>query len=87
MIDNCELVDCTGRCIRDDKAGYIKHSNSAILEQLGLNSEQWVTLNTEFEQHFSAHTFNASSTTCAQWCCLKFELANYLVAFNKPNPQ
>jgi len=53
LIDYCELVDCTGRCIRDDKAGYIEHHNSPILERLGLNSEQWLTLTTEFEQHFS----------------------------------
>jgi REP element-mobilizing transposase RayT len=53
LIDYCELVVCTGRCIRDDKAGYIEHHNSPILERLGLNSEQWLTLTTEFEQHFS----------------------------------
>ncbi|WP_339720364.1 transposase [uncultured Paraglaciecola sp.] len=52
LIDYCELVDCTGRCIREDKAGYIEHHNSPILEGLGLNSEQWLTLTTEFEQHF-----------------------------------
>jgi hypothetical protein len=52
LIDYCELVDCTGRCIREDKAGYIAHHNSPILERLGLNSEQWLTLTTEFEQQF-----------------------------------
>jgi REP element-mobilizing transposase RayT len=51
--DYCELVESTGRCIREDKAGYIEHRNSPILERLGLNSEQWLTLTTEFEQHFS----------------------------------
>jgi len=39
LIGYCELVDCTGRCIREDKAGYIKHHNSPILERLGLNSD------------------------------------------------
>jgi hypothetical protein len=52
LIDYCELVDCTGRCIREDKAGYVEQHHSAILERLGLNSEQWLTLTTEFEQHF-----------------------------------
>jgi hypothetical protein len=28
LIDYCELVDCTGRCIRDDKAGYIEQHHS-----------------------------------------------------------
>ncbi|WP_293747006.1 transposase [uncultured Paraglaciecola sp.] len=53
LIDYCELVDCTGKCIREDKAGHIEHHNSPILERLGLNSEQWLTLTTEFEKHFN----------------------------------
>jgi hypothetical protein len=53
LIDYCELVDCTGRCIREDKAGYIEQQHSPILARLGLDSEQWLTLTTEFEQHFS----------------------------------
>jgi hypothetical protein len=53
LIDYCELVDCTGRCIREDKAGYIEQHHSPILARLGLDSEQWLTLTTEFEKHFS----------------------------------
>jgi hypothetical protein len=53
LTDYCELVDCTGRCIREDKAGYIEQYCSPILARLGLDSEQWLTLTTEFEQHFS----------------------------------
>jgi hypothetical protein len=53
LIDYCELVDSTGRCIREDKAGYIEHHHSPILERFGLDTEQWLTLTTEFEQHFS----------------------------------
>jgi hypothetical protein len=53
LIDYCELLDCTGRCIREDKAGYIEQHHSPILARLGLDSEQWLTLTTEFEQHFS----------------------------------
>jgi hypothetical protein len=51
--DYCELVECTGRCIREDKTGYIEQHHSPILARLGLDSEQWLTLTTEFEQHFS----------------------------------
>ena len=50
--DYCELVDTTGRCIRDDKIGYIDSSHSPILERLGLDAQQWLTLTTEFEKHF-----------------------------------
>jgi hypothetical protein len=53
LIDYCELVDSTGRCIREDKVGYIEHSNNPTIECIGLNTQQWFTLTTEFEQHFS----------------------------------
>ncbi|MFT6776259.1 MAG: hypothetical protein ACJAV1_000169 [Paraglaciecola sp.] len=50
--DYCELVDTTGRIIRADKAGVIDSAQSPILSRLGLSEEQWITLTTEFEQHF-----------------------------------
>jgi REP element-mobilizing transposase RayT len=50
--DYCELVDTTGRIIRADKAGAIDSAHSPILSRLGLCEEQWITLTTEFEQHF-----------------------------------
>ncbi|MFT6284635.1 MAG: hypothetical protein ACJAXM_001107 [Arenicella sp.] len=53
LIDYCKLIDSTGRCIRDGKAGYIEQYHNPILECLGLNAERWLTLTTEFEQHFS----------------------------------
>ncbi|MEP0176285.1 MAG: transposase [Paraglaciecola sp.] len=53
LIDYCELVDTTGRCIREDKAGHIANHQSPILNRLGLDTEQWLTLTTEFEQHFA----------------------------------
>ncbi|ABG40410.1 conserved hypothetical protein [Paraglaciecola sp. T6c] len=50
--DYCELVDTTGRCIREDKAGHIDNTHSPILQRLGLDAAQWLTLTTEFEKHF-----------------------------------
>jgi REP element-mobilizing transposase RayT len=50
--DYCELVGTTGRSIREDEIGYIDSSDSPILERLGLASQQWLTLTTEFEKHF-----------------------------------
>tara|TARA_R110002124_G_scaffold134171_5_gene296832 strand:+ start:2820 stop:3803 length:984 start_codon:yes stop_codon:yes gene_type:complete len=50
--DYCELVQTTSRCILNDKIGYIDNGQSTILERLGLNSAQWLTLTTEFEKHF-----------------------------------
>lgn len=54
LIDYCELVDTTGRRIREDKAGYIESHHSPILDRLGIHPDQWLTLTSEFEQHFSA---------------------------------
>ena len=48
----CKLVDTTGRCIRDDKAGHIDNTHSPILERFCLHSAQWLTLTTEFYIHF-----------------------------------
>ena len=50
--DYIELVDTTTRYIRDGKAGHIDNTQSPILERLGLDSAQWLTLTTEFEKHF-----------------------------------
>jgi REP element-mobilizing transposase RayT len=50
--DYIKLVDTTGRCIRDDKAGHIDNTHSPILQRLGLDAAQWLTLTTEFEKHF-----------------------------------
>jgi REP element-mobilizing transposase RayT len=50
--DYCELVDTTGRIIREDKRGSINSHYSPILQRLGLDDEQWLTLTTEFEKHF-----------------------------------
>ena len=46
------LIRLTGRIIRADKAGVIDTAHSPILSRLGLSEEQWITLTTEFEQHF-----------------------------------
>ena len=50
--DYCELVVITGHIIRADKIGNIDTGQSPILNRLGLSEEQWLTLTTEFEQHF-----------------------------------
>ena len=50
--DYCELVDTTGRIIREEKASYIDYSQSPILERLGLSDAQWLILTSEFEIHF-----------------------------------
>jgi REP element-mobilizing transposase RayT len=50
--DYCELIDTTGRIIKENKAGQIHQQTHPILQRLGLSDEQWLTLSTEFEMHF-----------------------------------
>jgi hypothetical protein len=50
--DYIELVDWTGRIIREDKRGHIDNSQPNILSRLNLNVEAWKILTTEFESHF-----------------------------------
>ena len=52
LTDYCERVDTTGKIIRVDKRTYIEDKNPT-LERLSLDSEQGLTLTTEFEQHFT----------------------------------
>lgn len=40
--DYLELVDYSGRAIRDDKRGYIVESTPPILPRLGINSDAWL---------------------------------------------
>jgi hypothetical protein len=48
--DYCKLIETTGRCIGEDKTGYINSSHSLILARL--RSDQWLTLTIEFEKQF-----------------------------------
>jgi len=48
LIDYIELVDWTGRCIREDKRGAISAQTPALLGVLGLDNETWFTLANDF---------------------------------------
>uniref|UniRef100_UPI003D27A655 transposase n=1 Tax=Pseudoalteromonas sp. TaxID=53249 RepID=UPI003D27A655 len=48
-----ELVDSTGRIVREDKRGHLSLEASPIMQRLGIAAEQWLSLSCEFEQHFS----------------------------------
>ena len=47
-----ELVDITGKCIRDDKAGHINQNLPNILTRLNLSEDNWLTITTEFTKVF-----------------------------------
>ncbi|SET46327.1 transposase [Thalassotalea agarivorans] len=47
-----QLVDLTGRVIRDDKAGHIENTLPTIINRLNISPESWLRLTTEFEKQF-----------------------------------
>ena len=60
LLDYIELVNETGKVIRDDKRGYI-NDKSPILSRLGIDQHHWLTLTTTFEQHFMGAASNETT--------------------------
>lgn len=52
LVDYIQLVELTGRCIRENKRGYIDAKQPAILARLNICSENWLILTTQFRQCF-----------------------------------
>ncbi len=50
LSDYLELVDWTGRVLRDDKRGHISHYIPPILDRLEIDAKQWRTLATQLEK-------------------------------------
>ncbi len=53
--DYLELVDWTGRAIRDDKKGYIKDSEPKIIDKLGFTGDIWLQSVNQFSEHCYSH--------------------------------
>ena len=52
LSDYLDLVDMTGRIIREDKSGYIPQELPNILQRLGLPTDSWIE---EFKRFNSTH--------------------------------
>ena len=52
LTDYLELVDYTGRILRDDKRASISNNLPPILQRLGIEANNWLTLTTSFENNF-----------------------------------
>ncbi|TLU64812.1 transposase [Thalassotalea litorea] len=61
--DYAELVDLTGRVIRDNVSGYIDCNLPDILSRLNISPKNWIRLTTGFEQHFKGVVGQISSLT------------------------
>ncbi|MGR6872395.1 transposase [Pseudomonas sp. HK3] len=52
LTDYLELVELTGRVIREDKRGYIEKNQPLILQRLGIEAESWIKMTQGFEFMF-----------------------------------
>ncbi|EGM71280.1 transposase [Shewanella sp. HN-41] len=51
--DYLELIDWTGRAIRQDKKGYIDNQRPKLLNELGIAPDAWLTSAKEFRRQYS----------------------------------
>ena len=72
LIDYIELVDWTGRIIRDDKRGSIRGTTPPILKRLDISTDHWLELSTKFESRFKGI---AGSTESIKALCAHFGLS------------
>jgi hypothetical protein len=52
LIDYLELIELTGRCMKENKRGYIEAHVPALIQRLGICPENWLTLTSEFRKVF-----------------------------------
>ncbi len=52
LTDYLELVDWTGRQIRENKRGSISETEPAIMDRLGIDAEHWLYITQNFESEF-----------------------------------
>ncbi len=63
--DYLQLIDWTGRCIRDDKRGSISSELPPILERLQIEQEAWLSLTDSFETLFTSLVGKETSVQAA----------------------
>lgn len=59
LTDYIELVDWTGRIMRDDKRGFINNELPMILERLNIETKHWHYMSQHFESHFKGFVGSA----------------------------
>ena len=85
--DYIELVDWTGRAIRNDKRGYIASTLPPIIDRLGIEPENWLELTRAFEKntktfvgsgdHIESAAFAMGyQRTPNRWRCQSFYMPN-----------
>jgi REP element-mobilizing transposase RayT len=84
LFDYLALVEWTGRCVRENKRGYIPHDVKPLFERLDINKQDWLLVVKEFNRHFISAAGNKNklalwaSNTNRRWCATHGTLALYL---------
>ena len=52
LMDYLELVDWTGRIVREDKRGSISEDTPPILQRLKIEPDAWLQMTTHIEEEF-----------------------------------
>ncbi|KGJ94792.1 hypothetical protein GAB14E_2026 [Colwellia psychrerythraea] len=64
--DYHQLIELTGRCIREDKSGHIEAEQPALLMRLNISPNNWLTLSKGFRKLF--HGAVGHSGVLADYC-------------------
>ena len=65
LSDYLELVDSTGRILRDGKCGVISRESEKIINRLGIDEDRWVEMTSNFENCFSSFVGNENNLRIA----------------------
>ena len=60
LIDYFQLVEWTGRCIREDKKGAIPAHIKPLFERFNINEDDWVAVIQDFNRHYISAAGNLS---------------------------
>ena len=75
LIEYIELVDWTGRVIRDDRRGAGTETTPPILQRINISVDHWIELSTRFESRFKGIAGSAQSIKAL---CAHFGLTRHV---------
>jgi len=83
LFDYLALVDWTGRCVRDDKRGFIPADIKPLFDRLSINEKDWLTVINEFNRHFISAAGDKeqlalwTQKTNRKWCATHGDIQLY----------
>ena len=84
LLDYIELVDWSGRIIREDKRGFISSQHPKLLTSLGISSEVWLSLASNFGKNYQGAVGSLEELalfaehTGKRWIASKNQLRRYI---------